>query len=525
MINGVSYNKIPGSFAAVDAGLLDKMADLYSNHYKKKKKKGIHPGNNIRLSQDKLKDWLNNEDVTLYYALLEDKYLVGYAIAFSKKEKNYGIITWVTQLVVHKEHRNKGIAKRLLFSIWGFSDHFAWGIVSANPYAIRALEKATRRRAKTIRIKRNARKLLGVGKENVPFINEDTKVCVDKEKSVIDTGFFVDHSDTLEMLKNVTSDDLPWELGYIEEGWEWFAFTFNDQPQIKLSKEEILMMIDTADEVVKTAYERMMGNDQSENQKWAKYTSEEIAYLDEIIGLDHISNAYDLGCGTGRHSIELAKKGIGVLGIDYVSQTVKKANEVIDSLKHAGDLTLNNIQIIEADCRYYENEKKADLVLCLYDVVGSFASDDDNKSIIRTAFNLLSDNGYAVFSVMNYTLTLDIAVHKFKFDENPSVLLELLPSSIMETSGNIFDPNYYYVDTNTRLVYRKERFSKGFDLPVELIVRDRRFTIDEIVEMCREEGFDIVEAKHTKASCWHDEFPAHSKSAKEILVICHKPVQ
>ena len=26
---------------------------------------------------------------------------------------------------------------------------------------------------------------------------------------------------------------------WIEEGWEWFAFTFNDQEQISLSKEEI----------------------------------------------------------------------------------------------------------------------------------------------------------------------------------------------------------------------------------------------------------------------------------------------
>lgn len=36
----------------------------------------------------------------------------------------------------YKDYRQQGIAKNILFSIWGFSNHFAWGIVSANPYAI-----------------------------------------------------------------------------------------------------------------------------------------------------------------------------------------------------------------------------------------------------------------------------------------------------------------------------------------------------------------------------------------------------
>ena len=51
------------------------------------------------------------------------------------------------QLVVHTDYRNQNVAKQLLYSIWCESSNFAWGIVSSNPYAIRALEKATRRRS------------------------------------------------------------------------------------------------------------------------------------------------------------------------------------------------------------------------------------------------------------------------------------------------------------------------------------------------------------------------------------------
>lgn len=522
MIEGVSYNKNLGKFVLASPNLLNEMVNLYSNHYGTWSKKGIRPGNNIRLSAKKLEEWLKSDYVTVYYALLEDKTLIGYAIAFSKKEKDYGVITWVTQLVVHKEHRKKGIAERLLFSIWGFSDHYAWGIVSANPYAIRALEKATRRRTKTIRIKKNSKKLLSVGKLNIPFVHEDTILCVDEKQSVINTEFYVDHSDTVNMLNNVTKDDLPWELGYIDEGWEWFAFTFNDQPQIELSKEEILRMIETADEVVKKAYERMTNGWNENTQSWARHTFEEIEYISKRIDFKDISLAYDLGCGTGRHSIELAQRGINVIGIDYVPVNVQMANKKLADLKGKQQNEFANIKIEEADCRYYKNDIKAEMVLCLYDVIGSFATNQDNRNIIQTAYNLLNINGYAVFSVMNYDTTLARAKHKFIFDENPNKLLELLPSKIMETTGDVYNPDYYCVDTETHLVYRKERFDGGNDLPVELIIRDRRFTKEEIISLCKEVGFSIIEVKYTNASSWEEEYPPESERAKEILVICKK---
>ena len=56
------------------------------------------------------------------------------------------------------------------------------------------------------------------------------------------------------------------------------------------------------------------------------------------------------------------------------------------------------------DCRTYRNARKAQLVLCLYDVVGTFASKEENFKIIKTTFDLLDKKGHAVFSVMNYDM-------------------------------------------------------------------------------------------------------------------------
>ena len=513
MCKKIEYSCIPGTFAVANEKILSECSELYSNHYGIWGEKGIHPGKAVRLSSEKLCIWLDSENVTLYYATCEEK-IVGYAIAFSKNEIGYGIVTWVTQLVVHKDYRQQGIAKNILFSIWGFSNHFAWGIVSANPYAIRALEKATRRRAVPMRIKKNATKLRNIGRKHVPFIDEETEFDITEEKSQVDTKFFVDHGDTVQKIINVTSEDIPWMLGNIRDGWEWFAFTFNDQEPISLSKEEIENMIATSDSVVQNAYSRMKLD--SSRQTWMKNTVSEVDYIDQKVNLSSVELVYDLGCGVGRHAIEIARRGIEVIGIDYVEENISTANRVI---KEEG---LQNIKIQIGDCRYYTNQRKASLVICLYDVIGTFATNDDNKKIISTAYDLLNDDGYAIFSVMNYETTIANAKNVFSFAAEPDKLLSLSGSDIMEKTGNIFDSKYYLVDRETHVIYRKEQFISSHGLPVELIVKDKRFTRKEIISMCEEVGFSILEIKCTNASGWDMEYEADNKRAKEILLTCKK---
>lgn len=513
MLENIEYNCLPGYLAAANNALLSECSRLYSEHYGIWSENGIRPKQHIKLSENKIREWLENDNVTIYYAT-ENCNIIGYAIAFSRNEHNYGIVTWVTQLVVHEKYRHNGIAKNLLFSIWGFSNHYAWGIVSANPYAIRALEKATRRRAIPIRIKKNATKLRNIGRENVPFITDETIFKITDDASAVNTNFFVDHSNTPKMLLNVTTDTNPWNLGDIDEGWEWFAFTFNDQKQISLSQDEIENMVATSDSVVRKAYSKM--NLDEKNQTWMKHTVSEVDYIFEKISLMPSSLIYDLGCGTGRHSIEFSKRNMKVIGIDYISDNIKIAQE------KAQESSLENIQFIEADCRTYNSLLKAPVVICLYDVVGSFANNNDNKNIIMTAYQLLEKDGYAFFSVMNYESTAFNAKNFFSFDTNANQLLELPASDTMEKSGNVFNPDYYIVDTNTHLIYRKEQFSMGAGLPVELIVRDRRFTMKEIISLCKSVGFTIIEAKYINANDWRKKYVSTDKKAKEILLICKK---
>lgn len=322
-----AYKWLPGGL--VGGPLLDELAELYSSHYGVWGLNGRRPFRPIKLSARSIARWLTSNESRLAYAELDGR-VVGYAIAVQPRVGSLGIISWVTQLVVHADHRRRDVGKRLLFSTWEFSDHYAWGLVTANPYAVRALEKATRRRCDPSRIAQDCKPLVAMASTQVPYVGESTERVVDGSASRVNTGFFVDHSELPYMLDDVTRPETPWTLGTIPEGWEWLAFTFKDQPEIALSEAEIETMVRTSDEVAKQAYSRMRLN---VSHAWAKHAPAEVELIIRECELTTGSRVLDIGCGTGRHIKELAKHGILGTGVDYLPDAIATRNaEVRDEL-------------------------------------------------------------------------------------------------------------------------------------------------------------------------------------------------
>ena len=507
----IKYTSIPGDLALSET--LEECSSLYSENYGVwSKHSKYEEGEKIKLSPSRVKEWLTSNNAHLYQARINGE-LIAYAIAVMIKVKNYGVVSWVTQLVVHENYRNIDVAKTLLFSIWGWSNHFAWGVITANPYAVRALEKATRRRCAPERISRNSIKLYKVGIANLPYVNESTVINIGKDKSQINTEFFINHSDLEVMIRNASTDSVPWVLGPLDEGWEWFAFTFNDQEQLKLTKDEINKMIDASEETTKEAYSRMILDS---NHKWLTHTSQETDFIVDVCDLKEGQLVLDVGCGIGRHCNELAKRGMLAKGLDYIQELIEKAKSI------ANDPSEISQSYMVCDFREIHLREKYDAVICLYDVIGSFIDDFDNLKILKNIADSVKSGGKVLLSVMNYELTIHNAKHKFIFEEDPNRILEIASSSIMEETGNIFDSDHYLVDESTHVVYRKELFTHGDNLPTELIVRDKRYTINEITSLCKESGLLVEWTKYVGAGKWNDSLEPCSQSAKEILVLCSR---
>lgn len=485
--------------------ILAKCAQLYSEHYGKWGKNGVHPGHSIKLSSTHLHNLIVGSNSQVAIAK-HNEAIVGYAFAKQLTIPSKGVVSWVTQLVVHKSYRKASIAKRLLNGIWGFSNHYAWGVVTANPYAVKALEKATRRRCDPICIQRLGNEVLNAGKQVINYI-EEADPTFNQNISAIDTKFYVDTSEFPLNTKLKTD----WKLGNLKLGQEWFAFTFREQDEFPLMPTELDVILADADQIVQRAY---AGMTLDSAHSWTNSTSKEVEYLFDLKVVQSGNKVLDFGCGSGRHAIELAQKGCNVTGVDFVETLIDKASD------NAQQISLNNLTFIHSDCRNINLEMEFDAAICLYDVIGSFPNESENIKVLENLVRHVKVGGLVLISVLNYRPTLDQAQEKYKVNlyESTKTLLDLPPSRTMQNSGQIFNPDYYLIDISTNIIYRKEQFDLS-GLPCELVVRDRRYLQEDFIKMCENAGLEMIFCKPVQAGNWSLEPPLEENStkAKELL--------
>lgn len=504
----ITFDWIPAKLAT-DALFAD-CAALFSNHYGQWGAKGPRPFQNILLVPDKLKqEYLLQNDSWIAIAK-DDTQIIGYALTIRLNMDSDKVVTLVTQLVVHKAYRQRGLAKRILNSIWGFSDHFAWGIVTANPFAIRALEKATRRRCDPKIIKKYAAALLKQVEHTIAFLNQKI-LSVTDEKSVIDTRFYYNNSELPAQLDAATAEQ-PWLLGELQEGEEWFAFTLQEQMPFQPPFNELNRIFADNDKIVMRAY---AGMKEDVHHKWMQATAHEVDVIFQAIQPKPGDTFLDMGCGSGRHAIEIAKRGFRVTGVDFIEAKIEQAKSLAQDIE--------NIRFIVGDCRTLRLKERFNHAICLYDVIGSFANAVENHQIIQTIYTHLEEGGSFFASVMNLELTKKMAKHVAPILQNPDKLLLLPPSQIMQNTGNIFNPDHFLLDPRTNVVYRKEQFDGRWDLPCELIVRDYRYSEKSLDKTCKKAGFKKIMTRYVGLNQWPIALEATDPKAKEVLYLGTKP--
>lgn len=78
---------------------------------------------------------------------------------------------------------------------------------------------------------------------------------------------------------------------------------------------------------------------------FTKGTSQEIDFLVDVLDLGPGSRVLDVGCGPGRHALELARRGITVLGVDVSDSFVELARRAADQEG------LANVAFVRLDAR------------------------------------------------------------------------------------------------------------------------------------------------------------------------------
>lgn len=481
---------------------IQECSELYNNNYGNYRMDSKRrPGEKIIFSPQMYQRYVR-EDFYIATARYDNE-LIAHAFYIRKKYPDYGTMTWVLQLVVSKKHRKQGIASKLLHSIWGFSNDYAWGLATANPCTVKTLESATYRRCKPSIIMQNLDAVRTIGND-VQFIGADDYE-VDSSQSCVNSRFFVDNS-SYDGISDVVN-----QLGELKPGYEWLAMTFQKQtPEKKMYEKHFKDLIEFSEQSLKDAYARM----HMENHAWTSKTEKEIDFIEPFL---QDTTVLDLGCGIGRHSIELTKRGYSVTGIDFVKSNIESAR------RKAEEQNVKVENFLVDDIRGTRFGSKYDNVVCLFDVVGSFPDEKDNEKILKTAHDNLKEDGILVLSVMNMELTEAVVpnCNKLSVKANPSALFNLKASNAMQNKGEIFCGEKLLIDKDTGVIYRKEQFENNDALSAEYVIRDRRYRMKDIVALVERKGFEIIDNRYTCAG-FERSLSATEEHAKEILIIARK---
>lgn len=131
------------------------------------------------------------------------------------------------------------------------------------------------------------------------------------------------------------------------------------------------------------------------NMSWVEETPSQVDFIRDALALTGKERVLDLACGFGRHSLELARRGCSVIGMDITKEYVDDANnsaqaEGLDARFYLGDIREVN----------YHDE--FDVVLNLADgAIGYLENDAENEKIFQVAARALKSGGKHLIDICN----------------------------------------------------------------------------------------------------------------------------
>ncbi len=118
-------------------------------------------------------------------------------------------------------------------------------------------------------------------------------------------------------------------------------------------------------------------------------TRKEVDFLLSHLPLAAKTTVLDVGCGFGRHSVELAKRGFRVTGID-------PAEAMITAAKIRAAETAVPIQFSQTPAETFVTDEPFAAAICLFTTLGQHSAAGENSGLVSRVYDALKSGGYFV---------------------------------------------------------------------------------------------------------------------------------
>jgi SAM-dependent methyltransferase len=217
------------------------------------------------------------------------------------------------------------------------------------------------------------------------------------------------------------------------------------------------------------------------NEPFTRNTSEEVDFLIEVMSLEPGASVLDVGCGTGRHSIELARRGYNVTGVDIsegmLSEAARRAEEAAV-----------DVEWIRQDAARLKLDRTYDACICLCEgAFGLLNSGEDatvrDISILRGIASALAPGSPFLLTALNALRT----IRMYSDDDVAAGRFDNIALCQVHTVGSCLG---------------EENHGKLPDDVLSSVIREKAFTAMELTLMLKIAGFSVEHIWGGTAGNW-----------------------
>lgn len=220
-------------------------------------------------------------------------------------------------------------------------------------------------------------------------------------------------------------------------------------------------------------------------------TKEEVDNILSLLKINPPASLLDLCCGPGRHSLELARRGFSVTGVDRTKTYLEKARKLAKK-EHL------KAEFIQKDMRKFCKPNTFDVAINLFTSFGYFNDPKDDEKVLKNVHRSLKQKGIFLIDLMGKEVVARIFEERGWFEVEGSIILE----------ERKVCKDWSWIENRWILIKdgKKEEYT----------VSHRLYSASELSALLRECGFESVKIYGDLAGAPYDH------TAKRLVLVAHK---